>query len=528
MRRFALFLATLLVTAQAPIRVGTRLVEVQVVVRDKKGPVHGLAQSEFEILDQGKPQKIAIFGERTVPAATDPKPKPLGPDVASNIITRSGERASNVTVVLLDRINTAVQDQAYANKQVLKVLKALQPGDRVALYTMGKSIRIIEDFTGDPERLHTALERLGPEQSVDLAASDGDDSDGILPDSEIPSTGDPQTDQAVQNSIAAMREFAMQNRVNATALAMNQLAKHLAGIPGRKNLIWVSAGFPFVFQFREYQNSSDRFLPAIRAMTDANVAVYPVDARGLKPTGLQAASVSPPGRPGMPPRVIPDMTGPNSGLDTMNILASATGGRVFHNSNDVSGAVRAALDDAQAVYTLGFYPEESALDQKFHTLHVRVDRKGLELHHRQQYFAGDLPVLDLAKRRAALMEALATPLEATEIGIAAVAEPVKDQTGKFLLGISLNLGDFHLEAQGDQITAGLDIATLIASARPLKLRIESRTFRLTNEQAQATIQRGFGLQLPLETDGKKTVLRLVIQDRTTGALGSVTVPVQAH
>src|SRR5215470_15192037 len=124
MRRFALFLAALLVTAQAPIRVGTRLVEVQVIVRDKKGPVHGLTQDDFQILDQGKPQKIAIFAVPALPVGTDSKPKPLGPNVASNIITRSGERAANVTVVLLDRINTTVQDQGYANKQVLKVLKA--------------------------------------------------------------------------------------------------------------------------------------------------------------------------------------------------------------------------------------------------------------------------------------------------------------------------------------------------------------------------------------------------------------------
>jgi VWFA-related protein len=136
-------------------------------------------------------------------------------------------------------------------------------------------------------------------------------------------------------------------RSGLTMVALLAIADHAAGIPGRKNLVWLTASLPSTG-------------PAIaRLLNQANIAIYPVDARGL------VASFNPHFRP--------------IGLDVMQELADETGGRAFYNNNDISGAIRKAVDDSDVSYTLGFYLNSGSLDGQFHELKIRVDRPGLEV-----------------------------------------------------------------------------------------------------------------------------------------------------
>jgi len=515
-----LCLASALVPAQTPIKVGTRLVQVDVVVRDKNGPVHGLTDKDFELFDRGKLRKIALFGASTA-APGDAPSHPLAPNVVSNRIDRAGSPITNVTAILLDRLNTSSADQAWATQEVLKVLRSLQPGDRVALFTLSKTVRVLADFTADPERVRAALSRMGPEHSFDLAASDGRDENGILPDSEIPVTGDPETDLATERSVAEMRLTALEGRVEITARGMRLLARHLGGLPGRKNLIWISSSFPLTHQERDRGSATLGITPAVRALNEANVAVYPVDPRGLEP-GLLLASTN--GLIGVrPPR--PTTLGP-SGVDTMNLLARETGGRAFYNSNDMIGAVRAALDDAQATYVLGFYPDENELDDRFHSLKVKVTGSGIETHHRAGYFAGSSAPLTDPQRRSALRNVFTTPLEATGVGLSAVVQPVKSDPGKSMISISVNMSDLQPEPQGDRWVVAMELATLSSVSKPAKLRTEAITLSLSGDQLRQAIEQGYILQRPIQTNGAKGVVRIALQGRTTGAVGSVTLPIR--
>src|ERR1700683_2085926 len=107
---------------QAVFRAGTRLVEVEVVVRDKNGPVKGLTKDDFTLLDQGKPQSIAIFRS----AATYPAPSaPLPPGTVSNRLDSRGESINGATVVLFDQLNTRFDLKAYQRTEMIKFLHAL-------------------------------------------------------------------------------------------------------------------------------------------------------------------------------------------------------------------------------------------------------------------------------------------------------------------------------------------------------------------------------------------------------------------
>jgi VWFA-related protein len=165
-------LAVVSIAQEGPvIRTTTRLVQVSVIVRDKNGPVEGLKKEDFQIFDHGKEQKIAVFTVASTKAAAAAMAK-LPPGIYTNRPERGGEPIGSVTVVLIDLLNTRFQDQAYARTQMMNFLKTLDPQDRVALYLLGNGVKILHDFTQDPERLVRAVAKMRGEVPRELAAAD--------------------------------------------------------------------------------------------------------------------------------------------------------------------------------------------------------------------------------------------------------------------------------------------------------------------------------------------------------------------
>src|SRR5262249_23153824 len=158
--------------------------------------------------------------------------------------------------------------------------------------------------------------------------------------------------------------FYTTRRVEATAQAITAIARHMAGRPGRKNLIWVSGGFPIQIGMEstsvtaERRSFSDEIERATRAVNQANMAIYPVDARGLIGPFDAMPSMNPANRPmGRQATINVNNRASRSIFDTqasMRELADRTGGRAFLNSNDIAGAIRRAVDDSQVTYNLAF------------------------------------------------------------------------------------------------------------------------------------------------------------------------------
>src|SRR5258708_17088271 len=147
-----LLLPIIILTAQDPnqptIRVTTRLVQVSVVVHDKKGePLSDLKKEAFTILDKGKEQKVAVFAVDSIDAPRKVWPA-LPPNIFSNRVQRA-DSPTSTTVILFDGLNTRFQDQAYARKQIVKFLGERQPHDRVALYLLASNVRILHHFTNN-------------------------------------------------------------------------------------------------------------------------------------------------------------------------------------------------------------------------------------------------------------------------------------------------------------------------------------------------------------------------------------------
>jgi VWFA-related protein len=479
-----LFLIPLLAAAQDQpvIRVGTRLVEVDVVVRGKNGPVTDLTKDDFTLLDQGKPQRIAVFS--LAAHKSQDQPEPLLPGAVSNRLDSSGEVPANATILLFDALNTTWVDENYAHQQVMKFIRSLGDKDQLALYALGKELRVVQDFTNDRARLLAGA--AGLKALVD------------------PVIHEDPSERARSRAEAKMqqeeRRSAMLDHTRITQTALEEIARHLAGLPGRKNLVWLA----------------DSFIPnpdpdLLRKLEDANIAIYLVDAHGeqaLGPTAENKRAQPTGGRRGR--------GAANDATQAEETIAQSTGGLALYHTNDLSGSIRKAIDDASDTYILGFYPAQKSLDATFHKLTVKVARKGLDVRHRQDYFAFEEQAPTDQDLRETLNRLIGDSLDATAIGLTAVALPDRE------LVLNVNLGDVHLDQREDRWTGAIEIAFHFEKEN--KMSLQTVNLSLTRDQLLAALKSGLALTKIIPGGGTGD-LRVVVQDRATGAAGSVGVRV---
>ena len=512
-----------LMAAQEPssFRVNTRLVEVDVVVRSKDRAVTGLTKDDFRILDNGKLQNVATFGVRSNVSSGNASPTTLPAGVISNRVGHSGEEPVAATVILLDRLNTDVADQAYFTKEMLKYVKTMQPGEHVAVYTLLKSLRIAQDFTDDPQRLLEAASKSSAQQSVSLASSD----ESALKAFSAGLFDDADTSKITQDSITGMEDAEKKNRALLTSAALEDIARHLRGLPGRKKLVWVSGGFPIgdvEVNARFHDEYGPETARAVHSLNNANVAVYAIDPRGLVAYG-------PTPQPGQgifanAPR--PDPVGLNApNIAAMNLFASGTGGRAIYGTNDLVGAIKTVMEDDDVVYTIGFYPTEQKMDGSFHKLSVKVARNGVEVHHRQGYLADDTKIFTPRQRREAMTDAVQNPLDSTELGLRATIAAVSGQPGVFKLAVTLNVSELHLEHIKDRWVGNIDFGTHFSQALDFKGSYETILINLSEDRLRETLQNGFEFRRTIDSGGLTGELRVVVQDRSTGSIGSVRIPI---
>lgn len=445
---------------------------------------------------------------------------------------RRADTPTSITVILFDGLNTKIQDQAYARKQILKFLDQIQPNDRVALYLLGGDLRILHDFTNDPDRLAKALAKYHGRISGELDAADPEPRDP---------TGNDDLDQFLQNADQTMSDFYNVNRAVFTLDAMEAIAHHLASLPGRKNLVWVSGGFPFTLGLepgdfsldnpnREHRTFSDETDRVARAMNDANIAIYPVDARGLMTDPAMSASNRsipspiPRGRNPAPPRTFFP-----ANHDTMQILAERSGGRAYINTNDLTSAMRDALNDGKLTYTLGFYPAGDDWDGKFHDIKIKVDRGGVDVRYRKGFVAYYEHAPTAKQLKDELHNAVGSPLEATGVGINARVDAVdQPKPGTLRVITQVDQTNFSLEQNADRWVGALEILYVQYAADGKVLNADAQTvnMNLGKERYDDIQKRGFLYSKTVEPLAGTDHLRIVVMDHTSGNIGSLQIPIK--
>ena len=526
-------------TPQTSLKTETHLVQLSVLVHDKSGaPVRDLKKEDFVILDEKQPQAIQIFSmETSLPPTTTPAPLPAG--TYTNRLTSRAGVSNSITVILLDGLNTTIPDQAFARQGVVKFLGQIEPQDRVAVYTLGHDLRILHDFTNDASSLVRAVQQYKGRSTQVLQASTATPITDIGPDlysSELDSINFLFRDESQKEAA-----FYTQNRVHATVEAMKAIADHVSSLPGRKNLIWVSGSFPIAFGFdntqqnifAEKQSFDSDIADAVRALNNASLAVYPVDARGLLAPGmLNTASTSLTNQMSQTEQLsvgqqsISFREMPVDSSLTMEALAHGTGGRAYYNNNDIYGSIRQAIDDSQVTYTIGYYPSGIKWDGKYHNIKVEVQRPGVKIQSRKGYFALPEPKLTPQVRQAVIAEVARNPLDATGIGMTAVAHQV-GTTRVLKTSVVFDLRNVRMEQTGGAYSGAVDIVMLDLNDQNKILGAVDQTFqlKLPPDLYAKLLKEGVSLtkELPVAPDAVQ--LRVVVRDANTGTMGTVRIPI---
>jgi VWFA-related protein len=536
-----------LLTGQQPatvFRAGAKLVEVTVTVLDKKGhAVNGLESADFTVLDEGKPRPVAFFrfdgGPETAPATAPPPALP--PGVFSNLRAAATEgRPRNITALVIDTLNTDPQHSIAVRAQMMRYLRALAPETRVAVYQMGVQLRILHDFTDDPAALRAKLEKAV--MGMPMATVTDYRQSVVEAEAFVDMfAGDPAMQAQAEDIARRILEFegmsnaALQrDRMEYTLAQLEALGRHLAAIPGRKNLVWIGSGISMLAitgsMGMGVHGSVESYESKVKAtsqrLAQQGITLYIVDAKGLElPSDTMAQSRAPVPVRGRG-RFEPQMDAAEASSDTrpaMGMMAQITGGRYFHNTNDLAVGFKQTVTDTQGSYTIGFYMPGEA-DNKWHKLKVKVKRPKTEVIHRQGYLAESGRVQPAEWTLEAWRAAFSSPIVSTVIPLSAQCELTA--SGGLALTLMTNGSALDFQPDGENIKAKVEIGIADRAADGgSQFNRAAMTAVVPAAKSGELGQQAITYHRQWKPVEGTTNLRIILRDLRSGNFGTLDVPV---
>lgn len=431
---------------------GAKAVIVDVVVSDSKGHlIPGLKVDNFVVTEDGSSQKLSFFEEHI--AGRNSTAAPSTVQVARNVFTNAGgtSQTDSATLILFDMLNTPVQDQSTARSALIRYIKNKPKNESLALCVYSGPLQLVRGFTKDQADLLAGMSdrRIQPRapliSELDRASlafirsvtRKLDNPNDLARTFAIAMAGLERSIRDEQHSQNDMRTYM-------TIAAFEELARYMAGIPGRKKILWLSTAFPLL-TFASRADGLDagpfhqqrNFLPFVsktmNLLASAHVSVFPVDIRGVATSAIYDMAEEAPFGQSLPnsPLTSPSGTGQQmqaggSGIGAsqaagarnmandhmapvdgfvgrgmedatrrisehaaMDLVAEQTGGTAFYGTNDITSAVRSVVEQGAAYYTLSYTPSNRNYDGRFRKIEVKVPGKRYILAHRSGYYAED-------------------------------------------------------------------------------------------------------------------------------------------
>ena len=544
------------------IRVNTHLVLVDVVVTDKSGKrVQGLKAEDFTLQEKGKNQKISIFT-----SAAENK-QAAAPKLPPGIYSNKPEYRSPggpVVVILLDAVNTPFKDQAYARQQMLEFVRnQYKPGQKTAVLTLTGALGVLQDFTDDPDVLFAALKSYKPMPTEQEASPTITPRPPSLAQGRVSAGGNINTTDVAADRISRFQQvqvtYVEERRMQMTLEGMRGLARVLGGIPGRKSVIWVTADFPFnlipdnravtdaelaeslptISQLGLSTRSSgavantqrnahtQEIREAAAQLSSAQVAIYPIDARGLI-SGMEGGMGDVPARrfQSMDDSALSRISDVTASQEAMKEMARETGGIAYVNQNEIKQGVALAMDDSLAYYTIGYYPDDKKWDGKYRSIKVKVNRDGTDARYRKGYFAVDPSELKDRKPEQEVAEALQDQAPATLVTFSAQIKPA----GKGL-GVDFLVDPSTISAEDASGGKKINMVLYAAMFSPDGKMLGNKSMKVDQtfdaETYKKILQQGMLLHIDLDQPPvKNNEVRMAVRDNRTGNVETLTAPVQ--
>ena len=555
------------------LRVNSRLVDVNVVALDKKGhPITDLKPGELEVYDNGVKQDVHFFSQAASDAPDTPAPPAAQQMFSNRPDAKSAIGDGNTVVLLIDSSNLSFPDFVDARNQMIRFLRSLPPGERVALYVSKyHGFRVLEEASTDHEMLATKLAKWKPSpQDVGNAQDEEQRNRQQIeyvrsPEDLLSVNGNFTMDTFTQSEALDLKLQELGSNPGPNALSiLVDVAHHLAIVPGHKSLVWVTSDNALADWNKlsiTIEKGSKYIEPvALRtqeAMNNAHVSIYPLDASRLeasvvssemgnrnveltptfqRPQSLEQQIEGPEATAGLDMNpYVKNRDFSNAGRLTAQMqedlhaiqgvfreVAEATGGQALRRSNNMIGQLNGIVADGHATYLLAFTPTQPA-DGEYHRLTVKIPtRKNVTLRYRTGYKYDKEPTSLKARFNAAIWQ----PTDASEIAVS--TRQVTDAAGK-ALRVTVAGTDLDLAEQSAIWTGKLDIFLVRRDEEGLHAKVSGSTvgLKLKPETYKRALNEGLTFDERLESMPGKGTLRVVVVDVNSGRIGSVTVPSNA-
>ncbi len=501
------------------LKVDSDLVLTNVVVRDRKTGevVRGLNENDFQIQENGKPQKVISFDFQSVDQAAPLNEATVNGKAPNTIMgsmnrsATSAELRNHRLIVMFFDLSTMqpedlerAQDAArtYVNKQ-------MQPADLVAVVSLNQALSLDRDFTADKQLLLHAVNSYSGTQGAGFQS------------------GTTSTTNQVEDTTAFTADESEYNDVNTDRelFAFADIAHSLAYINEKKSLLYFSGGIQ-----RDGIENQASLHAAVNAAVRANMSIYSVDTRGLEaisPLG-DASTGSLRGTGGYNGAALQNNLDANFNTqEVMATLSSDTGGKAFFDSNDFSPAFQRIQQDTSAYYVLGYRSTDSIRDGRYRRLSIKVNRPNVKIEYRPGYYApADYKHANKDERERQLQEQLSSDLPATDVEVYLQAYYFRSDNGvgapRFNVPVSLIVPGSQIPfvKGGDRSKATLDIIGELKNSAGQDMAEIRQTVKLAIDDAQQVsrknIQYTTNFSLPLG----KYHLKFVVRENQTGRMGS--------
>lgn len=550
-------------------KTSARIVVLDVVVTGKNHrPLTGLRQQDFQVSEDGHPQTIHYFEEHSGAQPVQVS----APDLPSNVFTNVPrvKAGDSVTVLVLDSLNTPLDDQRRVQAQVLKYLKKPEPGRKIAIFTLGTQLHLIQSFTDDPVLLAAALNQeqkgtgkkgAGAQQASPLLQSTAETASTRETVAAMMEYA-PEAAAAVQQFAAEQGSIRTDVRIRLTLAALQQLAGYLAAFPGRKNVAWFSGAFPVVIfpdpdgaqPFGAQSDNQQEVRKTDALLSAAQVAIYPIGAEGVTVDSLYSA--------GADSRLTTrsELSRPqgeaqqrNANHTAMDEIAKQTGGTAFYSTNSLTDALDRVAGHGSNFYTLTYTSTNAATDGRYRKIQVALDRSGYQLDYRRGYYADNGKNTQAPAAKPATADDLLSPSlrpgrpDSTQIpltlrvtrnnapsgtgaGQGGDNPNLKGPLTRYSVDLMIPAGSLQFEMGPDghrhvRVEAGLMLYNRVGN--PLNWNL--RQVNLNLDDSRYAIVQANGVNLYLQIDGPEDgiSLRGGVYDLNSGLTGTLGIPLSA-
>lgn len=531
-------------TDEDVIRVKSNLVNIDVIVKDKKGKyIADLKAEDFTVVENGVAQKIEFFDAPLTRTETTTTTTTPGAQPAT---TPPPATARNFVALVIDSQTTDITNLKQVREGTLKYIREkITDEDVVALLTVTNGLHMLQPFTQDKAKLIAALEDLTV-NSTSKSFEQKDFAENIEAQRAILTDGAPAGDVRMDSPagarlMIAQRVLAQFVRLR-TALSLQQsrpilaalaaISEGLRPIPGKKTLVLFSQGFvtPAVLDW-QVQSTID-------IANRANVAIYIIDSAGLRANAPASGSLV----PSTPMAGVSGITnqeqriravggetvfdnvrqeGQSREYDILYRISGDTGGRLFKGNNDLGQGLERINEEIHARYTLAYRSTNQNFDGTFRKVKIDVRRPDTQINSRSGYYAippEEIVLLSPADKK--LLTSFATAQANPELPLSVALAQFRSRDGLFIVPVALELppAAVKFERKGDKRSMQLEVLGVLKTGTENVLSRLGGNFdvNLSDSDYQSIVNNNIFYRQDMVLAPGEYTLDLIVRDRLSG------------